>query len=164
MRPAAQRRLDLVTLIVAALSLGLSFAHVLEAPPRLTTWSPELWREATVFNGQFALFATVGAPLDSGVIILTGLSAWLVRCDRRRFRFALAAVLLFAAALAAWASIVAPANAVLATWRPGPIPSDFAAIRGRWETGHMIVAALKLAGFSALGLSLLASDRAAAQA
>lgn len=159
-----QRGLHLVTLVVAALSLGPSFAHVLEAPPRLTTWSPELWREAMVFNGQFALFATIGAPLDIGVIILTGFSAWLAGGARPRFRFALAAALLFAAALAAWLSIVAPANAVLATWRPGPIPSDFAAIRGRWETGHMIVAALKLAGFAALGLSILASDRAAARA
>ena len=54
---------SLFVLTLAALSLGPSFAHVLEAPPRLTIWSPELWREATVFNGQFQLFATIGGPL-----------------------------------------------------------------------------------------------------
>lgn len=30
------------TLLFTALSLGPSFAHVLEALPRLTVWSPEL--------------------------------------------------------------------------------------------------------------------------
>jgi hypothetical protein len=54
---------------------------------------------------------------------------------------------------------VAPANAVLATWQPGPIPPDFAAIRDRWETGHMAVAALKLLGFMATALAVVASGR-----
>jgi hypothetical protein len=164
MRPGFRRGFQLLTLVVAALSLGPSFAHVLEAPPRLTGWSPELWRETTVFNGQFTLFATIGAPLDVGAILLTGASAWLVRHEPRQFRFALGSAVLFAAALATWLAVVAPANAVLATWRPGPIPADFVAIRNRWETGHMIIAALKLAGLSALGLSLLTSDRPAARA
>jgi hypothetical protein len=57
-------------ILVMALSLGPSFAHLLEAPPRLTAWPPELWREATVFHGQFAYFAIVGAPLDVGAIAL----------------------------------------------------------------------------------------------
>ena len=164
MRRGFRTGFQLLTLVVAALSLGPSFAHALEAPPRLTVWSPELWRETTVFNGQFTLFATVGGPLDAGAVLLTGVSAWLLRGEPRSFRFALAAAVFFAAALAAWFAVVAPANAVLATWRPGPIPADFAAIRNRWETGHMIVAALKLAGLSALGLSLLTSDRPAARA
>lgn len=32
----------LVSLLLAVLSLGPSFAHVLEAPPRLFVWAPEL--------------------------------------------------------------------------------------------------------------------------
>ena len=55
-----------LVLLAMALSLGPSFAHLLEAPPRLTVWPPELWREATVFNGQFVYFAVLGAPLDVG--------------------------------------------------------------------------------------------------
>ena len=35
-----------LALLLAALSLGASYAHVLEAPPRLNDWPPELWREA----------------------------------------------------------------------------------------------------------------------
>jgi hypothetical protein len=54
-----------------------------------------------------------------------------------------------------WFAWVAPANAVLATWSPGPIPEDFQAVRNRWETGHMAVAGLKLAGFVATALAVV---------
>jgi hypothetical protein len=50
--------------------------------------------------------------------------------------------------------LVAPANAVLATWQTGPIPADFDVFRKRWETGHMIVAAFKLCGFVLLRLAI----------
>jgi hypothetical protein len=146
----------LISLLLAALSLGPSFAHVLEAPPRLFVWSPELWREATVFNGQFALFAKAGAPLDVGAILVAFFLAYLLAGERSAFWFALAGAGLLAAGLAAWATLVAPANAILATWKPGPIPPDFEAVRLRWESGHMVVAAAKLLGFASISLALLA--------
>ena len=145
---------SLAALTIAALSLGPSFAHVLEAPPRLTVWPPELWRDATVFNGQFQLFAVVGAPVDIGVILVSGVLAYLLRGESDRFRFALAGAVLFALALAAWIALVAPANGILATWQPGPIPENFHAIRNRWETGHMVIAALKLLAFMATAFSV----------
>jgi len=151
----------LASLLCGALSLGPSFTHVLEAPPRLSRWSPELWREATVFNGQFALFAIVGAPLDLGAILLAGLLAYLISAEQPAFWFALAGAGLMAFSLASWFALVAPANAVLATWQPGPIPAEFEATRLRWETGHMIVAALKLLGFGSLCIALLAPRLAA---
>ncbi len=152
---------SLAALTIAALSLGPSFAHVLEAPPRLAVWSPELWREATVFNGQFRLFAVVGAPLDLGIIPVVGVLAYLLRHEPGRFRFALAGAVLFALALAAWFALVAPANSVLATWRPGPIPDGFHEVRTRWETGHMTVAALKLLGFMATALAVAPAGKPA---
>jgi hypothetical protein len=151
---------SLLTLLVASLSLGPSFAHVLESYPRLTMWSPELWREATVFNGQFMLFALVGAPLDLGAILAAAVLAFLLRRERPALRFALAGTILYAASLAAWFALVAPANGVLATWEPGPIPDNFEAIRSRWETGHMMVAALKFAGLASLLTSVLHIPRA----
>lgn len=155
---------SLAALTMAALSLGPSFAHVLEAPPRLTVWSPELWREATVFNGQFQLFAIVGGPLDVGAILVTGVLAYWLRNDKGRFRLALAGTLLFAAGLIVWFGWVAPANSVLATWQPGPIPDNFPEIRNRWETGHMAVAALKLIGFMATALAVVPSATRMAEA
>lgn len=144
-----------LTILLAALSLGPSYAHVLEAAPRLSQWTPELWREATVFGGQFRLFAVIGGPIDLGVVLAAGILAVLSRRLRPAFGLALAGCLLYALALALWAAWVAPANAVLAGWRPGPIPPDFDAVRWRWEAGHMAVAALKLPGLAAITMSAL---------
>jgi hypothetical protein len=157
---------SLLALLAAALSLGPSFAHLLEAPPRLLVWSPELWREATVFNGQFRLFGILGGPLDGGAVLITAGLAWLMRGRRAAFWWALAAALLFGLGLLVWLAWVAPVNAVLATWQPGPIPEEFGRLRTRWETGHMVMAGIKLIGFTAVALSIILScptDRKAGQ-
>ena len=148
-----------LTSTVAALSLGLSFAHVMELLPRLTQWSPELWRETTVFNAQFWLFAVVAAPLDLCAIAFPAVLALILHADRSAFRFAVAAAVLYALALAAWFALVAPANSVLSTWTSGPVAGNFDAIRLRWETGHMAVASIKLIGFVALVCSMLSMRR-----
>jgi hypothetical protein len=148
-----------LTAAVAALSLGPSFAHVLESLPRLTEWSPELWRETTVFNAQFRLFAAIGAPLDLCAIVFPAVLALMLYDDNVAFRFAVAAAVLYALALTAWFVLVAPANSVLSTWTSGPVASNFDAIRFRWETGHMVVASIKLIGFITLACSLLSIGR-----
>jgi hypothetical protein len=131
---------EVLTVTIGALSLGSSFAHVLESIPCLKQWSPELWRETTVFNAQFWMFAAVAAPLDVAASACPAVLAWLLRYDRLALRFALAGAMLYAVSLVAWLVIVKPANDVPAAWTPGPIPQDFEAIRVRWETGHMIMA------------------------
>ena len=149
--------LSFFAVLVMALSLGPSFAHLLEAPPRLTGWPPELWREATVFHGQFAYFAIVGAPLDVGAIVLGAIMTVVVRRRRPAFWLAMAGTILFALSLATWISVVAPVNAILAQWVPGPIPHDFAAVRYRWEAGHIAISVVKTVGLCcalAGGLSL----------
>lgn len=148
-----------LAILLAALSLGPSYAHVLETVPRLAEWTPELWRETTVFGEQFRFFAVIGAPIDVGTILVTGVLAFLSRREQPAFGFALTGCLLFGLALAVWASWVAPANAVLATWRPGPIPPEFEFTRLRWETGHMAVAAIKLLALSATIVSALQDTR-----
>ena len=156
--PSFLRFWAVLTALVAALSLGPSVAHVLESVPRMTVWSPELWRETTVFNGQFQLFATVGAPLDISAIVLPAVLAFLLRGQRRAMWLTIATAVLFALALALWFAIVFPANSVLATWTPGPIPPDFEAFRDRWEIGHMCVAAAKAVGVAMLAAALVNID------
>lgn len=150
---SSQRWAFTAALILAALSLAPSYAHLLEAPPRLMKWTPALWREATVFNGQFALFARVGAPVEVACIVATAFAAWTVRRRRKVFLPALGACLLFALALLVWFAVVAPANAVLATWTPGPIPAGFDAVRTRWEGGHIAIACVKLVAFALLAIA-----------
>ncbi|TGR94437.1 DUF1772 domain-containing protein, partial [Mesorhizobium sp. M2E.F.Ca.ET.209.01.1.1] len=81
---------SVLTAFVAALSLGPSFAHVLESLPRLTKWSPALWRETTVFNAQFQLFLLIGAPLDIAAIVCPAVLVWMLRDEPRAFWFVLA--------------------------------------------------------------------------
>jgi hypothetical protein len=154
-----QRNWSVIAIVMAALSLGPSFAHVLESLPRLSWWAPELWREATVFNGQFILFAYIGGPLDVAAILSAGILAYMLRHNQRAFRLALVGAALLGLALAVWVGWVAPANSVLASWKPGPISADFEAIRLRWETGHMVIAGLKLAGLVAIVMAALEGSR-----
>lgn len=113
---------NMAALVLAALSLGPSFAHVLEAPPRLNTWSPELWREATVFNGQFQLFAWIGGPLDVAALLASALLVYLLAADRPALWFALAGACLLAGALLAW----------VIWWRP-PIPCLQPGVQARFR-------------------------------
>jgi hypothetical protein len=54
-------------------------------------------------------------------------------------------------------------NAVMAGWTPGPPPDDFVAVRDQWEYGHAAIALIKLAGLSALLLSVLVETPRTAQ-
>lgn len=153
--------LCLVAILVMALSLAPSWAHLLEAGPRIGIWAPGLWREATVFNAQFMWFAIVGGPFDVAAILFGAVLAFVLRREPAPFRWALAATVLFAISLAVWLAVVAPANAELATWTRGPIPGDFASVRDRWETGHIAMAVIKLAGLAAGVLASLTASRSA---
>jgi uncharacterized paraquat-inducible protein A len=154
---------SLLSLLLAAFSFGPSFAHVLESLPRLRTWPPELWRDATVFHGQFVLFLVVGAPLDVAAILASLWLTWTMRHEQPTFHLALIGFVLLAVALAVWFARVSPANTVLATWHSGAIPADFDAVRWRWESGHMMVATLKALGLLAICLAVLGPRRPARQ-
>lgn len=145
-----------LAILLAGLSLAPSYAHVLEAPPRLLQWSPQLWRDATVFNGQFRFFALVGAPIDVAAIVACGGLAIALRHRRSGCVLALAATGAFALGLLAWFAVVNEANAVLATWTPDALPANFDAVRGRWEWGHVAVAVAKAAGFALTIAAVLA--------
>jgi hypothetical protein len=150
-REALLRPWVVLTLSLAALSLAPSFAHVLEAPPRLYDWPAHLWIEATVRHGQFVLFRNIGAPLDIGAIVMAAILAVLLH-RRAGFGWVLTGTALLILALIAWFVVVSPANEVLAGWGAGAVPTDFIPTRDRWEIGHMIVASLKALGFVALAV------------
>jgi hypothetical protein len=136
-----------MALVLAALDLALA------------RWPIELWRETTVFNGQFAVLGVIGGPLELATIAATAWFAWTLR-GQGGFRIAAAACAAFLAALVAWLMLVAPANAILATWTPGPVPPGAEEVRLTWETGHITAAAIKLAGFVMLALAATHSSAA----
>lgn len=146
-----------LTLALAALSLAPSYAHVLEAAPRLGTWPASLWITSTVQGRQFELFRSVGGPIDvAAILAIVGL-AMLSRTSPR-FGGILAGAICYALALVVWAVVVEAANRTLVNWRPEFVPPDFQAVRDRWERGHMAVASLKFVGFVALSIGISAGE------
>lgn len=143
-------------IMLAALTLGLGFCHLMQLPSRLG-WDQYLWVGSTVQGGLYAMFGSVGAVIFAATVIALGLNAYFTReHGRPGFRLALAAAALFALALVLWWVLIYPVNLELATWVNAPVPADWTDYRARWEWGHAIIAAIELLGFAALIGSVLA--------
>src|SRR5215207_9453425 len=117
-----------VTVLLTALSAGLSFAHLLELPPRVYYFDAQLW-VATTTKGLYALFGTVGAVAEVGSILTAVVLTILVRGRGSTFYLSLVGTVLAALALALWLVFIAPVNAELATWSPTSFPEDWARYR-----------------------------------
>lgn len=149
------RALRFVALLFAALTMSLTFCHLMEMPARMS-WGSDLWVGATVTGGQFRMFGTVGAALELGAVLATlTLAAATWRHGDAARLLASAAFLLFALSLLVWWWRVSPANQVLATWLENPVPDDWESWRARWEYGHAVSAVLQIAGFLALAWSII---------
>uniref|UniRef100_B8HPR8 DUF1772 domain-containing protein n=1 Tax=Cyanothece sp. (strain PCC 7425 / ATCC 29141) TaxID=395961 RepID=B8HPR8_CYAP4 len=138
-----------VTLLLTALSMGLSFCHLLELPPRVFYFDAQLWITITT-RGLYYLFGTVGAVLEIGSILAALGLAWLIRQRRVTFRLTLIGSGFLLLALLLWIMFIAPVNAELANWTPTAFPADWARYRNQWEYTHAINAIIKILGFSAL--------------
>jgi hypothetical protein len=142
-----------VSLLLVALTLGMTFCHVMEIPGKLrlggTAW-------LTVQHNLYVAFGLVGAVIELLAILLTWVAVFLVRRRRPAFLWTLAAAVCVTAGLADWFLLVAPMNAALSGWTPETLPVDWTSYRNQWEAGHAIHAALFGLGFSALVVALLA--------
>jgi hypothetical protein len=142
-----------LSLLLVALTLGMTFAHVMEIPGKLrldgVTW-------LTVQHNLYIAFGVVGAVIEVLAIVLTWLLVLMVRRGHPAVWWTLAAAVCVSAGLADWFLLVAPMNVALSVWTPETLPADWTRYRDQWETGHAIHAALFALGFSALVIALLA--------
>ena len=90
-----------------------------------------------------------------GALAATGALAWLVRRQRLAQLFTTAAFILQAAALGNYFAQVEPVNVCFRGLAPARVPSDFLALRARWEYGHALALGLFAAAFILLGCALL---------
>ncbi|MEO8715408.1 MAG: hypothetical protein ABI369_10375 [Acetobacteraceae bacterium] len=137
------RLLRTACLTCIALTLGLSFAHVLEIPGKLQLDGPQ-W--LMVQQHLYVGFGTVGAAIEVAAIVL----AWVLAIRLRRTaqaRRTLAAALLVSVGLIEWALVVAPMNARLNGWAAATLPATWQVTRDRWESGHAVQAALFFVAF-----------------
>ncbi|MEN3974454.1 DUF1772 domain-containing protein [Emcibacter sp. SYSU 3D8] len=152
-----------LSLLLTSLSLGMSFAHVLEMPVRLR-WPATFWADVTTFHGLYDMFGRIGAVIDVSAIGACAILAVLVRARRPAFAFSLTAAIMLAIGLGLWFAQVSPMNAVMADWSTyvGAVAVD--PVRQQWEFGHTTVAIAKLLAAAALFLSVLADTRQAPRA
>jgi hypothetical protein len=125
-----------LTIIVAALALTMTSAHVLELPQKMQ-YDAQLY--SAVNTTMYRYFATVGGIYSIGSIIAAGVLAFLVRKNRSVFRWTLAGTLLLVLWFISWLTLVAPVNNQIAAAlqsSPETVPALWMQLRGRWEYGH----------------------------
>jgi hypothetical protein len=146
------RTLWAVSLVCAALTMGLTFAHVLELFPKMS-FGPVLW--TTVEHNLYGYFALVGGSLEVATVVLLVCLLVVVRRTRPVRWFLPVSAGAFAAALASWFAVVQPANAHIGSWALDAIPADWTRWRAQWEYGHATGFVLMLAGYLALVAGVL---------
>ncbi|HEX5056754.1 MAG TPA: anthrone oxygenase family protein [Gammaproteobacteria bacterium] len=142
-----------VTILLVALTLGLSFAHTLEMPAKM------LYEGGLYITIQRSLYAAWGPPNIGGFLEPAAVVAAVVLCAAVRHRkrafwlSTAAAVALLAAFPLVYFILVEPVNEILRT--TSAIPANWEQLRSRWETGHAVRCLLQLIALSLMLLSVL---------
>jgi hypothetical protein len=101
------RRAGMVAVVLAALTMGLAFAHTLELPQKLG-YDAATWTQ--VQHSLYRYFAVIGGPLEVATIIAAVVFAvWARRL--RGGRLATVGAACFVLALGWWFAVVNTANA-----------------------------------------------------
>ena len=144
-----------LTLMLAALALTMTSAHVLELSAKMR-YDPELY--ATVNGTMYRNFAVVGGAYTIASIVAATVQAILVPGRGVTVGWTVAGAACLLLGFVSWLALVAPVNgAVAAAHRATPtsVPALWMELRPRWEYGHAAGFAI-LVGFGALLVSILA--------
>lgn len=145
------KALQFTSLVLTALTLSLTFSHLLEMPQKLQ-YGPQLYM--TVQHTLYLYFAWVGAFVEMGAV---GTLVWLsvrIRRSGSIYRWTIMATVSVALGLGLWFLLVNPANHQMARWSGMPLPGNWTAVRRQWELGHAMSAVLDLFGFISLAASV----------
>lgn len=154
------RRLRFIVLLLAALTLTMEAAHVLELPQKMAM-EPGLY--TAVNSTMYLYFALVGGPLTI-LTLLTGAALVVVLRGRPGFRWTLAGVVAYFVAFGVWLAVVAPVNSTVAAAfanDPDSLPRLWMGLRPRWEYGHAAGFVLELIGLACLLWSVVSLRPAA---
>jgi hypothetical protein len=141
-----------LVLMLAALTLGMKFAHVLELLPKLG-WDANLY--IAVQTSLYQVFGSLGPIIDIGAILTAFLLAAMVR-RRPAFRYTLFGALAMLLSLGVWLIIVAPANRPINEWQAsGIVPTNWMELRSQWQYGQAGSFVFDLIGFSLLLIGVI---------
>ena len=152
------KTLRFLTLLLAALSLTMESAHVLELPQKMRYDLPMY----TSVNGTlYKWFAVVGGAYQVLAVVLAIILAFALRGHEASFAWGAGGAALLVIAFLIWLAIVQPVNTQVAhslAIDPTSGPTIWSQLRTRWEYGHAAGFVVQLFGFSALVLSVLVDD------
>jgi hypothetical protein len=133
-----------VSLLCAALALGLTVTHDLEIPGKQMLSGADWLTVQRTFYGGFAIVGGVAEVLG---LISTGILLYLLRERRTPFILTLVAAVSFAGMLAVFAFGNNPLNQQVASWTPQTLPPNWHEVRNAWDGFHAassVLAALAL--------------------
>ena len=145
----------LATLVLSALALTMTSAHLLELPQKMQ-YDAAMY--SAVNTTMYRYFAIVGGVYQIGAILLAAVLVLLVRRRRPAFRWTMLGAALLLLSFVSWLMLVAPVNGQVAEAlkaAPDSVPALWMQLRGRWEYGHVTGFAIHLLGFLALVVSVL---------
>jgi hypothetical protein len=140
-----------VTLLFTALTLSMSFCHLLEMPVKMSFG----WEEYAVVQRIYQNFGGAGAFLETGSILLAATLCFLVLGRRPAFPWTLAGAPCLTIGLVIWFTLVAPVNVAWAASSVANPPADWTSLRSQWEYTHAARAVLHLIALAALQLSVI---------
>jgi hypothetical protein len=141
------KTLRFVSLLCAALALGLTLTHDLEIPGKQLLSGVDWLIVQHTFYGSFAIVGGIAEILG---LISTGVLLVLLRQRRAAFALTLVAAISFAAMLALFAFGNNSLNQQIAAWTPETLPANWHEIRDAWDSFHAVSSA-----FTALALIAL---------
>jgi len=142
-----------LTLLLTALTLGMSLSHMLELQPKMQ-YDGQLY--ITIQNTLYQYFGLpVGGVIEIGAVVTASVLVYLVRTREPSFYLTLAGAICLLLSLVVYFSLTEPVNFVLERASPAAVPSDWMQLRSRWEYSHVARFALCLVGFSSFIFSML---------
>ena|SRR5688572_9594732 len=150
-------RLYFVSVLLVALALGPSLAHLLELPNKIGLPAQDYLTVQQIYRG----WAWLGAILLPA-LATTLLVALKARTSRPAFTLALVAAACLATMLAVFFVFTYPVNLATDNWTI--LPRGWESLRVRWEYSHAAGALLNFAALVALLGSLFAAVRESAEA
>ncbi len=139
--------LRFVSIVCAALVLGLTVTHDLEIPAkRLLDGASWLNMQHTFYGG----FAIVGGISEILGLLSTSASLILLRRHRVAFVLTLISVICFVGMIALFALGNNPLNQQIATWTPATLPANWPQVRDAWDSFHAFSSV-----FAAVALTVL---------
>jgi hypothetical protein len=146
------KTLRFLSLVCAALVLGLTLTHDLEIPGKHLLSGAEWLQVQHTFYGGFAI---VGGITEILGLLSTAQLAFLLGGRRTALILTLIAALCFVGMLALFAFGNNPLNQQIAFWTPTTLPANWRAVRDAWDSFHAASSGLSALSFMCLLIAVL---------